>query len=42
MVAEQIAGRGIDDDAVLQAMRLVPREHFVPDAERAYAYDDTP
>ena len=42
MVAEQIAGRGIDDDDVLQAMRLVPREHFVPDAERAYAYDDTP
>ncbi len=42
MVAEQIAGRGIDDAAVLRAMRLVPREHFVPEAERPAAYDDTP
>ena len=42
MVAEQIAGRGIDDRAVLRAMRLVPRERFVPRASRPYAYDDGP
>ncbi len=42
MVADQIAGRGISDAAVLRAMRLVPREHFVPETERPYAYDDTP
>jgi protein-L-isoaspartate(D-aspartate) O-methyltransferase len=42
MVAEQIAGRGIDDPAVLRAMRLVPRERFVPRAARPYAYDDGP
>ena len=42
MVAEQIAGRGIDDPAVLRAMRLVPRERFVPRASRPYAYDDGP
>lgn len=42
MVADQIAGRGISDAAVLRAMRLVPRQHFVPEAERPYAYDDTP
>ena len=42
MVVEQIAGRGIDDPAVLRAMRLVPRERFVPRASRPYAYDDGP
>ncbi len=42
MVAEQIAGRGIDDPAVLRAMRLVPRERFIPRASRPYAYDDGP
>ncbi|MBX7252912.1 MAG: protein-L-isoaspartate(D-aspartate) O-methyltransferase [Candidatus Promineofilum sp.] len=42
MVADQIAGRGISDAAVLRAMRLVPRQHFVPESERPYAYDDTP
>lgn len=42
MVAEQIAGRGIEDEAILQAMRDVPREVFVMPAYRHYAYDDTP
>ena len=40
MVAEQLAGRGIRDQAVLTAMRLVPRERFVPPALRRHAYDD--
>jgi len=42
MVAEQIEGRGIHDGAVLRAMRTVPRDEFVPAAERALAYEDQP
>ena len=42
MVAEQIASRGIDDPAVLAAMRSVPRHVFIPESERAHAYDDGP
>lgn len=42
MVAEQIAGRGIRDRAVLRAMSLVPREAFVPAESRRFAYDDSP
>lgn len=42
MVAEQIEGRGIDDPAVLAAMCAVPRERFVLEPYRQYAYDDTP
>ncbi len=42
MVREQIAGRGIADQAVLRAMREVPREAFVDDALRDRAYDDSP
>jgi protein-L-isoaspartate(D-aspartate) O-methyltransferase len=42
MVSSQIADRGITDPLVLAAMRAVPREAFVPQAERAYAYDDHP
>lgn len=42
MVARQIAGRGVCDRRVLNAMREVPREAFVPDRYRDYAYDDTP
>ncbi|MBV5268758.1 MAG: protein-L-isoaspartate(D-aspartate) O-methyltransferase [Afipia sp.] len=33
--------RGISDQAVLKAMEDVPRELFVPAADRAYAYRDT-
>lgn len=42
MVAEQIAGRGIRDPAVLAAMRQVAREAFVAEKYREYAYDDAP
>ena len=42
MVAEQIAARGIDDAAVLAAMREVPREQFVDAAWQVRAHDDTP
>jgi len=42
MVSEQIQGRGIDNAAVLRAMRQVPRERFVPRSSRPLAYDDSP
>jgi protein-L-isoaspartate(D-aspartate) O-methyltransferase len=42
MVREQIAARGIRSEAVLRAMRTVPRERFVPEAFRAEAYADHP
>jgi protein-L-isoaspartate(D-aspartate) O-methyltransferase len=42
MVAEQIEARGVRDPAVLRAMRVVPREEFVPAEERAVAYEDQP
>ena len=40
MVHDQIERRGIEDEAVLQAMRLVPRHRFVPHDLRHAAYDD--
>jgi protein-L-isoaspartate(D-aspartate) O-methyltransferase len=40
MVAEQLAGRGVTDARVLQAMRTVPRERFLPDELRELAYAD--
>jgi protein-L-isoaspartate(D-aspartate) O-methyltransferase len=42
MVAEQLAARDIDDARVLEAMRRVPRHHFVPEAEAFAAYADGP
>jgi protein-L-isoaspartate(D-aspartate) O-methyltransferase len=42
MVAEQLQKRGITDTAVLQAMRTVPREQFVEEKFRQYAYTDGP
>lgn len=42
MVERQIARRGIRDANVLSAMRAVPREEFVPEKLRRYAYDDGP
>jgi protein-L-isoaspartate(D-aspartate) O-methyltransferase len=42
MVATQIEARGIQDPLVLQAMRSVPREAFVPAQQAAFAYDDAP
>jgi protein-L-isoaspartate(D-aspartate) O-methyltransferase len=40
MVEWQIARRGIRDEAVLQAMRNVPRHWFVPRSMQPYAYAD--
>jgi protein-L-isoaspartate(D-aspartate) O-methyltransferase len=40
MVDAQIAARGIRDPAVLDAMRSVPREQFVPESLRESAYED--
>jgi protein-L-isoaspartate(D-aspartate) O-methyltransferase len=42
MVDEQLAGRGITDDRVLEAMGRVPRELFVGDSDRRKAYRDMP
>jgi protein-L-isoaspartate(D-aspartate) O-methyltransferase len=42
MVREQILARGIRDPRVLDALRAVPRELFVPEALRASAYEDSP
>jgi protein-L-isoaspartate(D-aspartate) O-methyltransferase len=42
MIAHQIVARGVDDLAVLAAMRAVPREAFVPDGLREFAYEDSP
>jgi protein-L-isoaspartate(D-aspartate) O-methyltransferase len=40
MVQQQLASRDIHDTRVLEAMRVVPREEFVPDEVRTCAYDD--
>ncbi|MEA2603700.1 MAG: hypothetical protein QOF89_4692 [Acidobacteriota bacterium] len=42
MVDRQIAGRGVRDPRVLEAMRTVPREAFVPEHLAESAYDDMP
>lgn len=42
MVERQIAARGIHDPNLLQAMRDVPREAFVPAALADQAYEDMP
>lgn len=42
MVREQIAGRGIEGALLLDAFRAVPREAFVTDPMREFAYDDGP
>ena len=42
MVDEQLIKRGINDRRVLDAMRVIPRHHFVSDALKRRAYDDTP
>jgi protein-L-isoaspartate(D-aspartate) O-methyltransferase len=42
MVATQIEARGITDPLVLEAMRAVPRESFVPASLAKFAYDDGP
>jgi len=42
MVRTQLIPRGISDARVLDAMRKVPREKFVPDPMKMYAYEDSP
>ncbi len=42
MIEEQLIARGINDQNVLDAMRLVPRHLFVEDAMQAHAYGDFP
>jgi protein-L-isoaspartate(D-aspartate) O-methyltransferase len=42
MVVEQLKGRGIKNERVLAAMRLVPRDRFVPAEYADHAYDDGP
>lgn len=41
MVERQLRRRGIEDERVLTAMGAVPRELYVPEAERERAYDDS-
>lgn len=42
LVARQVEGRGVRDPLVLNAMRTVRRELFVPKDLKNEAYDDTP
>ncbi|MFP3870924.1 MAG: protein-L-isoaspartate(D-aspartate) O-methyltransferase [Syntrophobacteria bacterium] len=42
MVRSQLVARGIRDPAVLEAMRRVPREEFVPATVMGFAYQDSP
>jgi protein-L-isoaspartate(D-aspartate) O-methyltransferase len=42
MVRTQIESRGITDPAILDAFRSVPREAFVDDDHRKWAYEDHP
>ena len=42
MVERDIAARGVRDEIVLNAMRKVPRELFLPKNLREFAYEDTP
>ena len=42
MVEHQIAVRGIKSELVLNALRSVPREEFVPGDMKEFAYEDSP
>jgi protein-L-isoaspartate(D-aspartate) O-methyltransferase len=42
MVERQLRSRGITDGRVLDAMASVPRELFVAESQREWAYDDEP
>ncbi len=42
MVSRQVAARGVDDLAVLAAMRAVPRHEYVPPEYLPQAYEDHP
>jgi protein-L-isoaspartate O-methyltransferase len=41
MVKHQIAARGVRSKLVLEAMRKVPREEFLPPSLREFAYEDS-
>ena len=40
MVDQQVVGRGVHSRRVLDAMRSVPREVFLPESMREFAYED--
>jgi protein-L-isoaspartate(D-aspartate) O-methyltransferase len=42
MIERQVARRGLRDSRLLVALRQTPRELFVPEGLREFAYDDTP
>ena len=42
MVSGHLVARGVRDDAVLNAMRTVPREAFLPEDMMEFAYRDSP
>ncbi|MDD4967597.1 protein-L-isoaspartate O-methyltransferase [Halothiobacillus sp.] len=42
MIERQIRARGVTSPLVLDAMREVPREVFLPEKLREFAYEDTP
>jgi protein-L-isoaspartate(D-aspartate) O-methyltransferase len=42
MVREQVASRGIRNAAVLESLRVTPRELFMPPYARGLAYEDRP
>lgn len=42
MIEEQLKGRGIKNERVLEAMKEVDRVHFVPDDVKEHAFDDNP
>lgn len=42
MIREDLIGRGIRDQAVIKAMREIPREKFVDELLREQAYNDNP
>jgi len=42
MVDRQIAARGLDSPALLDAFRAVPREEFIAPSYAGYAYQDSP
>src|SRR5947209_4472365 len=42
MTELQVAGRGITDPLVLEAVRRVPRERFVSEGLEEFAYEDSP
>ena len=42
MVENQIVGRGIKNNKVIEAMRIIPRHRFIPKEFKKYSYKDLP